>query len=193
MMICNISHASTLVSSTIRVAIPSSCGKDASTIWLKCPLLSPPLNLYIRHIASIQCKPAKTEAASLVFNSCIVISRKLGHLAGKSYDNIFCRIGMSCIRTWGDEDANIGKRRFRRSSFSSSGIGFCATESPFGCHALVTRFLRYTTAGIWISGASIRQLENVLERRMLLSCSACSMSRRALVKPGCSSALSFSC
>lgn len=142
MMICNISHASTLVSSTNRVAIPSNCGKDASTIWLNCPLFSPPLNLYIRHIASIQCKPAKTEFASLVFNSCIVMSRKLGHLAGKSYDNIFCKMGMSWIRTWGDEEANIGRRRFRRSSFSSSGICLCAAGSSFGCHALLTRFLR---------------------------------------------------
>ena len=151
---CSISHASTLVSSTSRVAIPSSGGNDASTIWLKFPLFSPPLNLYIRHIASIQCKPAKTEFASFVFNSCIVISKKLGHLAGKSKDNIFCRIGMSCIRTWGDDEASMGRRRFRRSSFSSSGICLCATESSLGCHALVTRFLRYTTAIYELAGVS---------------------------------------
>ena len=53
---------------------------------------------------------------------------------------------MSCIRTWVDEAASIGRRRFRRSSFSSSGICLCAAGSSLVCHALVTRFLRYTTA-----------------------------------------------
>ncbi len=98
---------------------------------------------------------------------------------------------MSCIRTWGDEEASIGRRRFRRSSFSSSGICLCAAGSSLGCHALVTRFLRYTTAVDELAVSVYRQPKGVLERRMLLSCSACSMLRRALIKPGCSSALKW--
>ena len=98
---------------------------------------------------------------------------------------------MSCIRTWGDEEASIGRRRFRRSSFSSSDICLCAVASSLGCHARVTRFLRYTTA-IYASALSVkRRLEGLLERRKLLSCSACSMLRRALVNPGWSSALKW--
>ena len=61
---------------------------------------------------------------------------------------------MSCIRTWGDEEASMGRRRLRKSSFSSSGIFLCAAGSSLGCQALVTRFLRYTTAvyGLAVSG-----------------------------------------
>lgn len=62
---------------------------------------------------------------------------------------------MSCIRTWGDEEASIGRRRFRRSIFSSSGICLCAAGSSLGCHALVIRFLRYTTA-VGVSGVSVK-------------------------------------
>ena len=146
-MICTISHASGLISSTSRVAMPNSCGNDASTMRLKSSLVSPPLNLYIRHIASMQFSPAWTESASFVLSSCRVKYRKLGHFSGKSYDSTFCRTGMSWARICCCEEASIGRRRFRRSSFSSSDILFTVVESSLGCHALLTRFLRYTTAG----------------------------------------------
>lgn len=40
----------------------------------------------------------------------------------------------------------MGRRRFLRSSLSSSRICLDVVASSLGCHALLTRFLRYTTA-----------------------------------------------
>lgn len=94
----------------------------------------------------MQWSPANTEFASFVFSNCRVTSIKLGHLAGNSADRIFCNVGMSWARIGVGEVERIGRRRSRRLAFSSSGICLFAAASSLGAHALLTRFLRYTTA-----------------------------------------------
>lgn len=138
----NISPASRLVSFAKELPMLSSCGKERPTILSKSARFSPDLNLYILHSASKHCTPAKTEAISPALSNSRVISRKSGHLEGKSYASIFWRVGISCTRTWGEEATRMGTRRVRKDLFSSSGMGFAWLYSSAGDQPFDMRFLR---------------------------------------------------
>lgn len=138
----SISPASILVSLTRRLPIPKSRGNVIVTTSSKAPRSSPTLNRYTLHIANKHCTPAKTEPASFALSSWIVMLRKSGHFAGKSYESIFWRVGMSWARIWGGEAARTGMRRCRKDVFSSSGIGLAEVWSSTGFHPRVMRFFR---------------------------------------------------
>jgi hypothetical protein len=145
----SISPASRLVSFTKLLPMRRSCGKVASTILSKSPLLSPSLNLYVLHIANRHCRPAKTEEGSCnAFSSLMVTSTKSGHCLGKSQCRIFCRATTSCARALGCAFARIGTRRALTEAFSWSEIGVVVGEDESSglAQPLLTRFLKYTTA-----------------------------------------------